>query len=144
VRNYECVGCGKKMDGGTFLCLTAWCAPCYERVGKEAIIAAADAVEGVVNAYRSALLAKKFRPAPSPGSTAEPAPEAPTSHGHASWCDLKSRKETLGVLRCTCGWEELRRAPEEPTRGAECPHLSRDMTGRCFDCGTGKAKEGGR
>ncbi len=58
---YECVGCGKAMDGGTFLCLTAWCAACYARVGKAAIIAAADEVEGVVNAYRSALLAKKFR-----------------------------------------------------------------------------------
>jgi hypothetical protein len=63
------------MDGGTFLCLTAWCAQCYARVGKEAIIAAADEVEGSVNAYRSVLLAKKFRTtlaAPSPGSTAEP------------------------------------------------------------------------
>lgn len=58
---YECVGCGARMDGGTFLCLTAWCAACYARIGKAAIIAAADEVEAQVNEFRARLLATKFR-----------------------------------------------------------------------------------
>jgi hypothetical protein len=58
----------------------------------------------------------------------EPTPRAPAGRGHASWCDLRSKKETLEVLRCTCGWErDLRGSPPpDPLpsdRGYKAPWL---------------------
>lgn len=107
MRNYECVGCGKKMDGGTFLCLTAWCAECYAHIGKEAIIAAADAVEGEVNAYRSALLAKKFR-------TASPEVK-PSGWWNGTDCNecgsAFAAVDADGLGRCPdCGWTDDQQA----------------------------------
>jgi hypothetical protein len=122
VTTYECVGCGKKMNGGTFLCLTAWCATCYERVGKAAIIEAADEVEGQVNAYRSLLLAKKFR---APAPAASPTPPCDPLKGRPAHALCRGR------VVCVCNGAPADLAPGASPTPRKRPHDD----AICSECG---------